>query len=171
MRFFLYLLRWFILSNLKEKKTGEMMSVVSIKPLHAFKTHLNFFYETCITFTTKIFFFLLLNVREQSDELLAECITSEAHANILATFNKHLQLLPLVCEQTQPCQSGVDSLRGWVTDTSYMVLHCARPQALRSGNILPGGFYDSSPICGQLLSFNPLSLVECLWSSCGCMVT
>lgn len=29
MRFFLYLLRWFILSNLKEKKTGEMMSVVS----------------------------------------------------------------------------------------------------------------------------------------------
>lgn len=144
-----------------------MMSVVSIKPLHAFKTHLNFFYETCITFTTKIFFFLLLNVREQSDELLAECITSEAHANILATFNKHLQLLPLVCVQTQPCQSGVDSLRGWVTDTSYMVLHCARPQALRSGNILPGGFYDSSPICGQLLSFNPLSLVECLWSSCG----
>lgn len=112
MRFFLYLLRWFILSNLKEKKTGEMMSVVSIKPLHAFKTHLNFFYETCITFTTKIFFFLLLNVREQSDELLAECITSEAHANILATFNKHLQLLPLVCVQTQPCQSGVDSLRG-----------------------------------------------------------
>lgn len=83
------------------------MSVVSIKPLHAFKTHLNFFYETCITFTTKI-----LNVREQSDELLAECITSEAHANILATFNKHLQLLPLVCVQTQPCQSGVDSLRG-----------------------------------------------------------
>lgn len=57
-------------------------------------------------------FFLLLNVREQSDELLAECITSEAHANILATFNKHLQLLPLVCVQTQPCQSGVDSLRG-----------------------------------------------------------
>lgn len=57
-------------------------------------------------------FFLLLNVREQSDELLAECITSEAHANILATFNKHLQLLPLVCVQTQPCQSGVDSLQG-----------------------------------------------------------
>lgn len=83
------------------------MSVVSIKPLHAFKTHLNFFYENY-----KDLFFLLLNVREQSDELLAECITSEAHANILATFNKHLQLLPLVCVQTQPCQSGVDSLRG-----------------------------------------------------------
>lgn len=166
MRFFLYLLRWFILSNLKEKKTGEMMSVVSIKPLHAFKTHLNFFYETCITFTTKIFFFFFW----MSESNLMN-YWLEAHANILATFNKHLQLLPLVCVQTQPCQSGVDSLRGWVTDTSYMVLHCARPQALRSGNILPGGFYDSSPICGQLLSFNPLSLVECLWSSCGCMVT
>lgn len=162
MRFFLYLLRWFILSNLKEKKTGEMMSVVSIKPLHAFKTHLNFFYETCITFTTKIFFFFFW----MSESNLMNYWLNVLHQKLMQIFLQHL-----INIYSFSLLSVYKHNLGWVTDTSYMVLHCARPQALHSGNILPGGFYDSSPICGQLLSFNPLSLVECLWSSCGCMVT
>lgn len=86
MRFFLYLLRWFILSNLKEKKTGEMMSVVSIKPLHAFKTHLNFFYETCITFTTKIFFFFFW----MSESNLMNYLLNVLHQKLMQIFLQHL---------------------------------------------------------------------------------
>lgn len=86
MRFFLYLLRWFILSNLKEKKTGEMMLVVSIKPLHAFKTHLNFFYETCITFTTKIFFFFFW----MSESNLMNYWLNVLHQKLMQIFLQHL---------------------------------------------------------------------------------
>lgn len=170
MRFFLNLLRWFILSNLKEKKTGEMMSVVSIKPLHAFKTHLNFFYETCITFTTKIFFFFfwmsesnLMNywlnaLHQKLMQIFLQHLINIYSFSLLSVYKHNLANLVLIL-----CKDESQTLLTWCS-----IVQDPRPC---SGNILPGGFYDSSPICGQLLSFNPLSLVECLWSSCGCMVT
>lgn len=74
--------------------------------------------------------------------------------SLLSVYKHNLANLVLIL-----CEDESQTLLTWCS-----IVQDPRPC---SGNILPGGFYDSSPICGQLLSFNPLSLVECLWSSCG----
>lgn len=142
MRFFLYLLRWFILSNLKEKKTGEMMSVVSIKPLHAFKTHLNFFYETCITFTTKIFFFFFwmsesnlmnywLNVLHQKLNIYSFSLLSVYKHNlanlVLILCEDESQTLLTWCSIVQdprPCALGTFYQGGSMTQALFVVSSC-----------------------------------------------
>lgn len=151
MRFFLYLLRWFILSNLKEKKTGEMMSVVSSNLCMLLKPTLISSMRLASRLLQRSFFFFFwmsesnlmnywLNVLHQKlMQIFLQHLINIYSFSLLSVYKHNLANLVLIlCEdesQTlltwcsivqdpRPCALGTSYQGGSMTQALFVVSSC-----------------------------------------------